>query len=267
MRILGIDFTSAPSAAKPLVVADCELARGRLRLRRFVRFDAWPGYERFLRLGESWIGGFDFPFGLPRRFVETEGLPRDWPGLVDACAAMGKTRFARLAMRAFRTARTPRERHRATDLAAGSHSPLKTLANPPVGKMFYEGAWRLLAAGLCVPRLAETACGRVALEAFPGHLARALGLARYKNDQPSGARRLLVARHALLCALCAGAHLGVRLEAKAAAQSEAVADPSGDALDALVCAVQAAWAAGQPGYGLPPSVDRVEGWIVSVPAA
>ena len=32
---------------------------------------------------------------------------------------------------------------------------------------------------------------------------------------------------------------------------------------AVICAVQAAWAARQPGYGLPARVPRAEGWIIT----
>ena len=41
-------------------------------------------------------------------------------------------------------------------------------------------------------------------------------------------------------------------------------DGSGDMLDAIACAMLAAWAAGlaEPGYGLPDAVDPIEGWIV-----
>ena len=42
-----------------------------------------------------------------------------------------------------------------------------------------------------------------------------------------------------------------------------IADGSGDLLDAVICAVQAAWAARQPGYGIPASAPAGEGWIVS----
>jgi hypothetical protein len=45
-----------------------------------------------------------------------------------------------------------------------------------------------------------------------------------------------------------------------------VEDPSGDSLDALLCAVQAAWGASQPNYGLPHRVPRCEGWIVGAAA-
>jgi hypothetical protein len=42
-----------------------------------------------------------------------------------------------------------------------------------------------------------------------------------------------------------------------------VEDGSGDTLDAVICAVQAASAAAQPRYGLPVRVPRAEGWIVT----
>jgi hypothetical protein len=40
-------------------------------------------------------------------------------------------------------------------------------------------------------------------------------------------------------------------------------DPSGDKLDALLCAIQAAWAWTMRGhgYGAPPGTDLLEGWI------
>ena len=44
----------------------------------------------------------------------------------------------------------------------------------------------------------------------------------------------------------------------------AIDDGSGDTLDAIACAMLAAWAAGlaASGYGLPDEVDPIEGWIV-----
>ncbi|HEX3139363.1 MAG TPA: DUF429 domain-containing protein, partial [Rhizobacter sp.] len=37
------------------------------------------------------------------------------------------------------------------------------------------------------------------------------------------------------------------------------------ALDAVLCLVQAGWASGQAGYGMPARADPLEGWIVSSP--
>jgi hypothetical protein len=58
--------------------------------------------------------------------------------------------------------------------------------------------------------------------------------------------------------------LGLRLKLSAAQHDTLLADGSGDALDAVLCMVQAAWAHLQPGstYGLP-NFDPLEGWIVS----
>jgi hypothetical protein len=47
-----------------------------------------------------------------------------------------------------------------------------------------------------------------------------------------------------------------------------VDDASGDALDAVLCLLQAAWGQqryelGDPLYGLPAGMDPLEGWIVS----
>jgi hypothetical protein len=41
-------------------------------------------------------------------------------------------------------------------------------------------------------------------------------------------------------------------------------DPSADALDSLLCAVQASWAFGKrdDGWGVPPECDPNEGWIL-----
>jgi hypothetical protein len=47
-----------------------------------------------------------------------------------------------------------------------------------------------------------------------------------------------------------------------------VQDAAGDALDAVLCLVQAAWAQqrfeeGDPRYGLPANIDPLEGWILT----
>jgi hypothetical protein len=144
------------------------------------------------------------------------------------------------------------------------------LVNPPVALMFHEGAPRLAAAGLHVPGLASGDRSRVALEAYPGLLARSITRASYKNDaraKQTPARR--AARRAIVAALEAGApRLGVRVAfVRPALRRRLIDDASGDCLDAVLCATQAAWAATQPNYGLPPRLPRGEGWIVSATLA
>jgi hypothetical protein len=134
--------------------------------------------------------------------------------------------------------------------------------NPPVALMFHEGAPRLLAAQVFIPALCEGDRGRVALEAYPGLLVRRqLGMREsYKSDtrsEQTPARRAASKR--IVAALVRGEPLGIRLATKL----DLVADGSGDMLDAAICALQAAWAARQPGYGIPPHAPAGEGWIVT----
>jgi hypothetical protein len=55
----------------------------------------------------------------------------------------------------------------------------------------------------------------------------------------------------------------VRLSIGSALEQQLLADGSGDLLDAAICAVQAAWAATQPDYGIPGSAPAGEGWIIT----
>lgn len=237
----------------------------------FLELADWPAYEQWLNEEREWVAGFDFPFGLPRRFVEAQGWPADWSGMVRGCVRGGKDRFAERAMRAFRGARCALDKHRKTDLVTGSHSPLKTRANPPVGLMFYEGAWRILSSGVHVPALRETVSSRIALEAFPGYLVSRLGERYYKNDKPASRSANAAARKRIVQHLLRAdaASVPVPLVLGAASLQARLMDPSGDWLDAVLCAMQAAWGWQRraDNFGLPETLDACEGWIVSAPAA
>jgi hypothetical protein len=64
-----------------------------------------------------------------------------------------------------------------------------------------------------------------------------------------------------VAALEEGSHpLGVRVEMKKVLRQRLVSDGTADRLDAVLCAVAAAWAVGQPNYGMPIVMDPVEGW-------
>jgi len=133
--------------------------------------------------------------------------------------------------------------------------------------MLHAGVPLLLAAGVHLPAHGHPGdAHRVALEAYPGLLARELiGMRSYKSDDAAkhdDAR--LLARLAIVDALCEGrTRLQLRLHLDAAQRDTLLDDASGDALDAVLCLLQAAWAAARPGHGLPPHVDALEGWIVS----
>jgi hypothetical protein len=163
--------------------------------------------------------------------------------------------------------------HRACDRPAGS-SPSMKWVNPPVAYMLHAGVPLLRAAGLRLPAHApdDGDAGRIALEAYPGLLARELiGARSYKSDERARQTpERLIARKDIVEALEQGrTRLGLRLKLSAAQRDALADDASGDALDAVLCLVQAAWAQRQPvaagtaGWGLPAGVDRLEGWILS----
>lgn len=261
-----MDFTCAPRRAKPITVAAAVLKRSALQLEALIPLYAFERFEAFLARPGPWVGGFDFPFGLPVELVRELGWPAAWKELVAHCAAMDRKQF-RHTLNEYRETRPVGRKyaHRATDLPAGSSSPMK-LVNPPVALMFHEGARRLLAAGVEVPALAKGDSSRVALEAYPGLLVRKqLGIrASYKSDtraEQTRARRAV--RKQVVAALKTGSPLQVKLQIDTALENRVIADGSGDLLDAVVCAVQAAWATRQPRYGLPEGAGAGEGWIVS----
>ncbi len=264
--LLGVDFTSAPRPAKPIIVAYGRLDGQRLLLLGIEHCADWPAFEALLARPGPWLGGFDFPFGLPREAVEALGWPQQWPELVRHCAALGRDGFRRV-LDAYRCSRPSGQRyaHRRTDAPAASHSPLK-LVNPPVGLMFLEGAPRLLAAGVDLPGIHPGDPARIALEAYPGLLARRLATGSYKSDErrkQTAARREV--RERILAALTAGTGTpALRLVASAAQLAELLDDGSGDRLDAVLALHQVARAAGHgpPRFGLPAAIDGLEGWII-----
>jgi hypothetical protein len=262
VKIVGVDFTSAPTPRKAITIAVGKLDRG-LVIESFLEFSDWPAYEQWLSAEDNWVGGFDFPFGLPKRFVDKQGWENNWSEMVEQCVRGGKARFVLEGMAAFTSAKTLEDKHRVTDMKVDSHSPLKTNTNPPVGKMFYEGSWRLLHHGIHIPRLYETGSAKIAVEAYPGYLAKHIGFRHYKNDKPSSAKKNRIARGNILRALYSGEHpLKVAVRLPSSLRARILKDGSGDMLDAVLCAVQAAWATTQPDYGVPRNVIGCEGWIV-----
>ncbi len=143
--------------------------------------------------------------------------------------------------------------------------------NPPVAYMLHAGVPALLRAGAHLPGLHPGDVNRVALEGYPGLLAReVLGNVSYKSDDKSKqTSQRLIARKDLITALEHGqTRLGLRLKLTHAQRDALIDDASGDSLDAVLCMLQAAWAQtqhenGAPRYGLPEGFDALEGWIVT----
>lgn len=264
MNIYGIDFTSGPTRRKPITCIPCRLEDDALQVGELQELTDFGAFENALRTPGPWIAGIDFPFSQSRTFIENIGWPQTWTGMIDHVSSMDRKAF-RKALDDYRATRQPgdKEHRRQTDIAAGSISPQK-LYRPPVGLMFFEGAPRLRKSGVTIPGLQDGDPGRITVEAYPGLLARKLiGRRSYKQDakakQTADQHRT---RLDLLVALTdegAYKHYGLRIDAPRTLAD----DPGGDALDALLCAVQAAWAwtRREQQFGMPSGTDPLEGWI------
>lgn len=267
MDVYGVDFTSSPSRRKPIIAVQCRLEGGALTFQSLHRWTGFADFEAFLASPGPWIAGFDFPFGQARRFIETIGWPPEWPEYVALAGAMQRRQFFECLTR-YRQDRPAgdREHRRACDRLHASISPQK-LHGTPVGLMFFEGAPRLLRSGVTVPPFVERDPARVAVEAYPGALARRLiGKTPYKSDdrarQTEDRRkaRVLLLDRLRDPSFCPSPHAIV-------APDDLSVDPSGDALDAMIAAAQASWAwlERERRFGIPEDVDRLEGWISAFP--
>ncbi len=266
--LAGCDFSSAPSRRKPIVLALGRCGGGRVSLDRMERFETLAAFAAWLAAPGAWVGGFDVPFGLPRELVEHLGWPLQWRECMAHYASLTRPQI-RETFAAYCDARPAGAKfaHRKFDRLAGS-SPSMKWVNPPVAYMLHAAVPLFLEAGVHLPGLHEGDRQRVALEAYPGLLARELiGPRSYKSDEKAKQTpERLIARKDLLLAMEQGrTRLGLRLKLTHAQHDALVADASGDSLDAVLCLVQAAWAAqqGAPRYGLPADLDPLEGWIVS----
>jgi Protein of unknown function (DUF429) len=323
--VLGVDFTCAPSPRKPITVAWGQRQGAVVKLLALEAINSLEGFSSLLartdgHAAQGWIGGFDFPFGLPRVFVDALAQlpPSGWlalqlpdadedlqahgvtnaqadvPAPSSACQALiehlHRHATNRQGLQALidswgqtwgQGSRPERLPHRKADTAIqgiSSTSPLQT-RYVPVGKMYFEGLWRLIGAGITLPGLhmpmassqASSVAPRLALEAYPGWLAHeVLGRSSYKSDDRSQhTPERLVQRLSLIDTLEQGrTRLGMRLKLSPAQRDHLASDAQGDRLDAVLCMLQAAWghtrwAEGDARCGLPEGIDPVEGWILT----
>lgn len=265
--IYGLDFTSAPSRRKPMYLAHCKLDGSTLYVVNFEMLSDWASFETWLSADSKWIAGLDFPFGQPREFIQNMGWKPDWSFYVGRFGKMTMSEWLAI-LKNYRDQRPPGEKHhlRLTDRQSGAISPMMVYG-VPVGKMFFQGAPRLLRAGVSVIPNHPTSSPKIVLETYPKLIALWAGGRSYKSGtkhaqtdfQQSNRLKIIEAIRSLQLQKRYG--LTVVLSDDLAQQC--IDDSKADKLDSVLCAIQTAWASRQPNFGVPDNYPADEGWIVN----
>ena len=255
MRVYGIDFTCAPSRKKPVTCAVCTIRDNGLVCDDILE---WPSkkftdFEDLLASNGPWIMGIDTPFGVARKFIKENEWPEKWSDYIQIIGAMSRREFRNFLDR-YKAPRAvgDKEHKRVIDKRTGAMSP----QNRRVNGMFYEVTTRILQSDANIPLLRKSnQCNKIIVETYPGHIARnIIGRPSYKDARVA---EVINSQKQLRENILAGLK---SIEVR----TSFVDDATGDKLDALLCAVQAAWAWSMrdQNYGIPVWADPLEGWIV-----
>jgi hypothetical protein len=268
MDVYGIDFTSAPTKRKPITFSCGELVRETLLIGQVNAFYSFDEFEAHLHTLGACVAGFDFPFGQPNVIIDALGWAKPWEGYVYQVGELTRKGFEER-LELYKFGQKPGRKHhfRQADLVAKSCSPMM-MFGVPVGKMFFEGAPRLLSSGACIQPCRPNNDPRIFVEAYPALVARRWSDGQsYKSDaKRKQTKNREDVRRAIVKGLCAEArkHFGFEIVLPGDLAGQCIQDGSGDTLDACLCAVQAGWAWTQrdKNYGIPENCDPNEGWIV-----
>ena len=266
MVIYGVDFTSAPTARKPIVIACGVLEYEKLQITGFETLKSLSAFYEFLQTAGPWVGGFDFPFSQPRKFLSNAGYPLQWEDLMDVVSQIDKKEWEQILNRYRENRDAGDKQHlRATDKIAEAISPMMVYG-VPVAKMFLAGAVALFLSGVHIPGLRENEDSRIALEIYPATVARLfIGREPYKTDSKSkDTEQRRRARKDALNGMLQNSYsiYKTKLQIDYDLCAKILGDFRGDYLDAVAAALVAAWACREENYGIPEDVDELEGWIV-----
>jgi hypothetical protein len=269
MRIYGIDFTSAPNHKKPITCAVCKLLDNHLRVQDCLKLVSFGDFEAFLRSHGPWLAALDFPFGQPGKLISHLNWPVKWEDYMQIITSMSKKEFEKT-LKHYTEGRAIGDKlHlRTTDVLAGACSPMM-LYRVPVGKMFFEGATRLLRADVSILPCHPIADSRTVVEGYPALVARRfIGKQSYKSDERGKQTKdREIARREIVKGLHSSEiekSYGLRVELSDEMNERLIEDPMGDELDAVLCSIQGGWAWLQrfSRHDIPEVCKRIEGWIV-----
>ena len=267
MKIFGLDFTSSPTPQKPITLAEGAVDRHSVTITRLGLLPSFQEFESFLASGGRWIAAMDFPFGQPERMVKELVWPPAWKDYVELVGSMKREDFGAI-LEQFRSvhSRGSKQLLRTADRRANALSPMMWYG-VPLARMFFEGAPRLLRSDLSILPCRAGSCLRIAVEGYPALVARKfLGRVRYKDHRTQATEGPMLRRRLLqlLCSREARRQYGLDFGLNPGIADECVWDDRGDKLDAVLCALQAAWAYSRRrfSFGIPHCCNPNEGWIV-----
>ncbi len=269
MRIYGVDFTCAPNRKKPITCAVCKLQDNHLLIQDCLKLVSFDDFDAFLRSEGPWLAALDFPFGQPRKLISQLKWPEKWEDYMQVIMSLGKKEFEETLKRyAEGRAKGDKLHSRITDILVGARSPMM-LYRVPVGKMFFEGATRLLRANVSIVPCLLREDNRIVIEGYPAIVAkRFIGKQSYKSDERENqTRNREMARREIVNGLRSSEiekWFGMRVQMSDEMSERLVEEPKGDELDAVLCSVQGGWAWLQRFNicELPEVCKRTEGWIV-----
>ncbi|NNG02973.1 MAG: hypothetical protein HKM95_02600 [Inquilinus sp.] len=267
-EFIGVDFSGAVDAGRRLWVAIGHPEGDRLALRQLMRGsdlpDSGTARERalaalaaFLAGRERALIGCDFPFSLPRELIAAP----DWLSFATGFAAAYPD--PEVFRQGCRARSADGERRRRTDRETGTPFAAYNLR---LYRQTYWGISRVLA-----PLAAESAVGiapmhrhgtatTVVVESCPASTLKRLG--RYRPYKGRGPALAGVRRSILAVLEDAG------LACPEALAAEAIGDPGGDALDAIIAATAVWRTIGAEGRDLAPrdAVDALEARVYDWPS-
>ncbi len=269
IQIYGLDFNDTPRAERPIAVASCLLSGDVLAVNCLASLASLETFENFLSSAGPWVAAIDFPFGIPRRVVENAGWPGTWDAFVRASESFGAAHFEDLLSAHADGAHSGRDvALREADRHARAAERVHRAHESP-GRTFLQGAPRLLRSPVSILPCRPNSDNRIVLEGDPGLVARRLIGDRNYREVAGGGESLVLehAREALVTSLLQGAmerDYAITVEIEHAISRELTGDARGEFLDAVLCAVQAAWAwtRRDQGWGIPARADALEGWII-----
>ncbi len=268
MRIFGLDFTSAPSKKKPITCVSGWFENHYLLIENTAILNSFEEFEKLLTSSGPWHMAIDFPFSLPRKWLDDMDWPTDWESYTALIRQMPLNEFIGNVVD-YRTKQPKGQKYhkRQVDKLAKSCSPMM-VDYTPVGRMFYEGAPRLLKSGACIPILNKVNSNRIIVEGYPALVARRfIEKQSYKSDtRKKQTVEKGLARKKIVDGLLRGELdkvYGFEIDLKSINTADLIKEPGADMLDALLCSIQAAWSHSKKdqNFGIPEDPRVQEGWM------